>query len=160
MSAGAKGMALEKAAEEGLTDQLFGSDEVEERTIMLKSEKDYLNFAKKVSTSLYKGNAPYHIEKFFKKIAEEMPKHCDSKNIKNVQDYFETLYNQKIKEERKLDKNVKKQKAALKGGAGKAYERNNNQAMIQDVMGNDDEYGDYGDESGFKREQEADYDFM
>jgi len=36
---------------------------------------------------------------------------------------------------------------------------NNNAAMISDVMGNED-YGDYGDEGGFKREEEADYDFM
>ena len=161
MSAAAKGIALEKAAEEGLANQLFGNDGEEEKTILLKAEKDYINFAKKVGASLYKGNAPYHIEKFFKRLAEKMPKHCDSKSIKSVQDYFEVLYNTKIKEERQLDKNVKKQKAALKGGAGKAYERNNNQAMINDVMGNDDEYGDYGDEgAGFKREQEGDYDFM
>ena len=37
---------------------------------------------------------------------------------------------------------------------------NNNTAMINDVMGGDygDEYGDEG--TGFKREEEADYDFM
>lgn len=40
--------------------------------------------------------------------------------------------------------------------------RNNNAAMINDVMGvGDDEYGDYGNETGgFTREEEADYDFM
>jgi len=37
--------------------------------------------------------------------------------------------------------------------------------MVADVMGgpvagNDDDYGDYGDEQGFRREGEADYDFM
>ena len=41
--------------------------------------------------------------------------------------------------------------------------------MISDVMGNDDEkanggagddYGDYGDEQGFTKEQEGAYDFM
>ena len=52
-----------------------------------------------------------------------------------------------------------------KGGGGKGYEFNNNPAMINDVMGaatggDNDEYGDYGDEQGFKRENEADYDFM
>jgi hypothetical protein len=36
---------------------------------------------------------------------------------------------------------------------------NNNNAMINDVMGAD--YGDeYGNEEGFKREEEAEYDFM
>lgn len=50
-------------------------------------------------------------------------------------------------------KNMKKKAAALKGGGGKGYDRNNNTAMINDVMGaEDDEYGDYGDEAGFTRE--------
>ena len=49
----------------------------------------------------------------------------------------------------------------MKGAASKGYDRNNNNAMVSDVMGGDD-YGDYGDEggTGFKREAEADYDFM
>lgn len=119
-----------------------------------------MNFAKRVSDHLYKGNAPYNIEKFFKKLAEEMPKHCDSKHIKSVADVMMTHFNNKVKEERNLDKNVKKQKAALKGAGSKAYDRNNNAAMINDVIGNDEEFGDYGNEAGFKREQEADYDFM
>ena len=39
---------------------------------------------------------------------------------------------------------------------------NNNAAMVNDVMGKTDDYGDYGDEEGaaFTREQEAAYDFM
>ena len=52
----------------------------------------------------------------------------------------------------------------LKGGGAKGqdnYERNNNNAMISDVMGAaEDDYGDYGDEEGFKRENEAAFDFM
>ena len=38
--------------------------------------------------------------------------------------------------------------------------RNNNMAMVADVMGaeDDDDYADAG--QGFKREEEADYDFM
>jgi hypothetical protein len=91
MSEAAKGIALEKAAEEGLANQLFGEEAGPK--ISLSSEKDYLNFAKKVSEALYQGNAPFHIEKFFKKLAEDMPKHCDSKHIKGVTDYMQTLYN-------------------------------------------------------------------
>jgi hypothetical protein len=159
MSKAAKGIALEKQAEEGLADQLFGGDDTTGPTIQLSSEKDYLAFAKRVSDHLYKGNAPYHIEKFFKKLAEKMPEHMDSKNIKSVADNLMTHFNNKVKDERNLDKNVKKQKAALKGAGSKAYERNNNAAMINDVMGNDDDYGEEGG-AGFKREQEADFDFM
>jgi len=55
----------------------------------------------------------------------------------------------------------------LKGGGTKGqdqYERNNNNAMINDVMGKDDDgygdYGDYGEEQGFTKEKEAAYDFM
>jgi len=69
----------------------------------------------------------------------------------------------KEKEERDGKAGKKKKQAALKGGGGKGYEYNNNPAMINDVMGanNDDEYGDYGNEEGvFRREDEADYDFI
>lgn len=53
----------------------------------------------------------------------------------------------------------------MKGGGAKGYDRNNNPAMINDVMGNDygdeyGDYGDYGDEGGFTKEKEAGYDFM
>jgi len=59
----------------------------------------------------------------------------------------------------------KKNTAALKGGGGKGYEVNCNPAMVNDVMGvnQDDEYGDYGAETGgetFKRAEENDYDFI
>jgi hypothetical protein len=41
---------------------------------------------------------------------------------------------------------------------------NNNAGMVSDVMGgpanDDDDYGDYGDEQGFRREGEAEFDFM
>lgn len=92
-----------------------------------------------------------------------MPKHCDSKHIKGVADNMLVHFNTKVKQERNLDKNVKKQKATLKGAGGKGYDRNNNTAMLNDQLGGNvagDEYGDYGDEAGFKREQEADFDFM
>lgn len=48
----------------------------------------------------------------------------------------------------------------MKGGGGKGYDRNNNTAMIADVMGAE-EYGDEFDNQGeFKREEEGEYDFM
>jgi len=47
----------------------------------------------------------------------------------------------------------------LKGGGGKGYEKNNNAAMINDVMG-DTNYDDYGDEAGFTKAEENEYDFM
>lgn len=74
---------------------------------------------------------------------------------------MQTLYNQKIKAERDTDKNIKKKAPAIKGGGGKGYDRNNNAAMINDVMGAEEDE-DYGNETGagFKRVEENDYDFM
>ena len=69
------------------------------------------------------------------------------------------MYNTKLKKEKADDKNVKKKAAQLKGGGGKGYDRNNNNAMINDVMGAE-ENEDYGNETEFKKEQEAEYDFM
>jgi hypothetical protein len=79
---------------------------------------------------------------------------------------MQSIYNLKLQEEKK-NTSVKSSKgkvlATLKGGGTKGqdtYDRNNNNAMISDVMGADD-YGDYGDEgAGFKREGEAEFDFM
>jgi hypothetical protein len=89
-----------------------------------------------------------------------MPEHCDSKQIKNVADNLMLLYNAKLKKERSEDKNIKKKAAVLKG-VGKGYDRNNNAAMINDVMGaaeEDDEV--FGEPAAFKKAEEADYDFM
>jgi hypothetical protein len=78
------------------------------------------------------------------------------------------IYNARIAEDKKRDGNVKKpaskQKPAIK--MGKAIDnnlKNNNAAMIDDLVGSDeDEYGDYDEEvvPGSKREAEGDYDFM
>jgi len=70
------------------------------------------------------------------------------------------MLKQKQKDEREKDKNIKKDKKGLKGGGGKGYDaKGTNQAMINDVMG--DEYDEEDDEKpGFKRAEEAEYDFM
>jgi hypothetical protein len=78
MSAGAKGMILEVAAEKGLTDQLFGGMD-EPAPVNLNSEKDYKNFGTKTATVLYGGSAPYRIENFFRELCKDLPEHCDSK---------------------------------------------------------------------------------
>ena len=72
----------------------------------------------------------------------------------------------KKEKEARDGKNKKKAKASIAAGGAKGGDdqtRNNNTAMINDVMGvGADDYGDYGNETGatFTRESEADYDFM
>lgn len=78
---------------------------------------------------------------------------------------MKSVFNQKQKAEKEErdGKNKKKKKAALQGGGAKGYDRNGGQALVNDVMGgagNDDDYGDYGNETGFQREGEGEYDFM
>lgn len=80
---------------------------------------------------------------------------------------MQSVYNMKLQDEKKSTaaKSSKgKAVATLKGGGNKGqdnYERNNNNAMITDVMGDaDDEYGDYGDEAGFTKATEKEVDFM
>lgn len=65
--------------------------------VQLNSEKDYKEFAKKIAGPLYAGHAPYRIEFFFKELARDLPKHCDSKQIKKIADSMESLYNSKLK---------------------------------------------------------------
>jgi hypothetical protein len=67
------------------------------------------------------------------------------------------LYNEKVKEEKEKEKSGK-------GGAGKAKaqlkagKQHLNQQLVSNLMG-EDEDDEYGDET-YKREQEAEYDFM
>ena len=120
-------------------------------------------YGQNVGKVLYAGSAPYRVENFFKDLCKDLPNHCDSKQIKKIADHLQSLYNTKLAQEKEElnGKNKKKKAPTIKGGGGKGYELNNNAAMISDVMGGDpDDYGDYGDEAGFKREQEAAYDFM
>ena len=75
------------------------------------------------------------------------------------------MYNTKLAEEKKVAQGKKKpQKAQIKGGGAKGYDmanKNNNMAMVADVMGAGDDEDDYADAGvGFKREEENDYDFM
>ena len=163
MSKAAKGMIVEQKAEEMLADQLFGGEAEAGPKLKLNTEKEYKDFGRKTAQILYQGSAPYRIENFYKELSKDIGTHCDSKQIKKIADQLQTLYNDKLKKEKEEEKGKsKKAKASLKGGGAKGYDRNNNPAMLQDVMGADDEYGDeYGDqEGGFKREGEADYDFM
>ena len=159
MSTQAKGIAVEKENEASLADQLFGGDEPGAK-VTLNAEKDYKEFGRKAGEALYEGSAPYHIDKFFKEAAKSLPEHCDAKQIKVIHDFFTLMYNTKLKKEKTDDKNVKKKLAQLKGGGGKGYDRNNNTAMINDVMGAEEDE-DYGNETAnFKKEEEAEFDFM
>lgn len=165
MSGVAKGIALEKAAEVGLAFALgLGGDEEVSAvgTVHLDKDKDYIKFAKKVSEALYSGKSPFNLEKFFRELTRELPKHTKSPQIKSIADNLMMHFNEKVKEERNLDKNVKKKNTAvLRGGGAKGYDNNNNAAMIADVMGGTTgDQDEYGNEAGFKREEEAEFDFM
>ena len=105
-----------------------------------------------------------------------MQTHLDSRQIKKIADHLLSLYNEKLKKEKEMTKGKAKKKSAapaIKGGGAKGYDyaRNNNTAMINDVMGAENhppeygdeygEYGDYGEEGAeFKKEKEANFDFM
>jgi len=167
MSKGAKGMLLEMDAEKGLADQLFGGMDLDAPVgkISLNSEKEYKNFGQKTGQLLYQGSAPYRVENFFRELCKDLPEHCDSKQIQKIVDFMSIMQKQLAKKEKEArdGKNKKKPKASIVGGSGKGADdltRNNNAAMINDVMGIGDDYGDYGDEGGFKREEEGEYDFM
>ena len=168
MSKAAKGMLLEIDAEKGLADQLFGGMDLDAPVgkISLNSEKEYKEFGKKTGQLLYQGSAPYRIENFFRELCKDLPEHLNAQQIQKIVDYLGIMQKEKAKKEKEArdGKNKKKPKASIAGGGGKGGDltRNNNVAMINDVMGYDNnDYGDYGDEAGtFKREEEADYDFM
>lgn len=165
LSKDARGELMARAAEQDITEALFADMNIEAKALM--TEKDYVNFGKKVAGVLYQGQAPYKIPAFFKEALREVQTQLESKRIKEILDNITTLYNEKVKEEKEKDKAGKgKQKKGPQLVAGK---QTVNQQMMQDLMG--DDYGDeeeYGDEdfaagSGSKAKkkvQEAEYDFM
>lgn len=165
-----KGIAMQMAQEGIMTDDLLGGDDDNvvgvQKEVKLNSEDDYKSFGKQTADILYKGSCPYRIDAFCGELFKELPEHCNAKQINEIAKRLQTIYNMKQKDERSKDKNVKKEKPTLKHGGAKgtgSYERNNNAGMINDVMGgndDEDEYGEYGDEQGFKRENEAAFDFM
>ena len=110
---------------------------------------------------LFKGKAPYHLDKFYKSLSADLAPEVSSKEIRVITDFFSMMLKAKQTEERKADKNVKKTKAVLKGGGGKGFDaKGPNQAMLNDVMGGTNEgYGDE-EEKPFKREEEGEFDFM
>jgi len=155
-----------------MTDQLFAADIAQESS-GLKSKANYEQFAKQVSDILYEGQGRYNIPAFYKELFKGLGKdNFSSDDVKKVLDACTVIYNAKVTEEKKRDGGNKKGKQKPKISAGKATAaldnaRNNNPAMVQDLMGDDDDdyYGEaYGEEddvtTGKKRVPEADYDFM
>lgn len=148
---------------------MFGGEVEDKKTfsVKLNSEKEYREFGKTTGNILYQGSAPYRIENFFKEVSKDLSKHNDSKAIKKIADHFLSLFNEKLRKEKEEDGKKGKKKATLKGAA-KGYDRNNNNAMIADVMGAAEkidtggaDYGDYGDEDvPFTKENEKEVDFM
>ena len=162
---GQKGEMLSRAAEEDITDQLF-SPELDVESSGLKSEANYVKFAKQVGDILYEGQTPYNIPAFFNELTKGLATvPISSIDLKKVVDSITIVYNAKVAEEKKRDggnKKQGKQKAKLAAGKATANSRNNNQGMIDDLVGGDDDYGDeygdygdYGDESGAAANQKV-----
>ena len=157
LSAEAKAQQLQIAADMDITESLFADLDVNANSLNL--EKDYVNFGKKVSTTLYEGQAPYRIPVFFKELLRDLSKQIDSKKIKEILDSVTTLYNEKVREEKEKEKGGKgaaggKAKAQLKAG-----KQTINQQLVSNLLGDDDDYGEE-DPAGYARAKEEEYDFM
>jgi len=115
-----------------------------------------VKFAQQVGDVLYEGQTPYNIPAFFTELSRGLSNvELSSVEIKKIVDSFTVMFNARVAEEKKRDgagKKGGKQKPKLAGGKAIDNTRNNNPAMVADLMGDDDEdygneYGDYGDES-------------
>jgi hypothetical protein len=172
-SSGLKAEEASRQAEEDITEQLFAT-EVGIDSAALKTEKDYISFAQKVSSVLYEGRGGYNIPSFFTELLRGIGKSSitTTEDIKKIVDTVTVVYNNKVADDKKKEGTGKK-KAAAKAKpsiaqTGKAsYERNNNPAMVNDLLGDDEDlgadgYGDeYGEETEYKgKVPENAYDFM
>lgn len=73
----------------------------------MNTEKEYVNFGKKISEVLYQGKAPYRIPAFFKEVIRDLGKNSESQKIKEILDSLTTCYNEKVKEEKEKEKTGK-----------------------------------------------------
>jgi hypothetical protein len=155
-----------REAEADITEQLFAT-EINTDSQSLKTEKDYINFAKRVSGVLYEGSAPYHLPSFMSEMIRGIGKtKTSAMDLKKIVDTVTVVYNTKVEEEKKALGGGKKKKTAKPmiaagKGTGETYSRNNNPSMVNDLMGDEEqEYGDYGEEAFTGKEPETAYDFM
>jgi len=125
----------------------------------LRTEKDYINFAKQVSKVLYDGHAGYNIPAFMNEVLRGVGKNPSTtgEDMKKVVDTVTVVYNSKVAEEKKKDTGkAKKAKANAKPMIAQSkslatYERNNNPGMVNDLTGDDNGYGaEYGEEGEVK----------
>ncbi len=88
----------------------------------------------------------------------DLSKQIESKKIKEILDSVTAIYNEKVKEEKEKEKSGKggtKAKAQLKSG-----KQHINQQLVNNLMGDEDEYGDEDEGVGYQRAQEEEFDFM
>lgn len=137
----------------------------------LRSEQNYVKFAQQVGDVLYEGQTPYNIPAFFNELARGLSStSLSSIDLKKVVDSVTVAYNSRVAEEKKRDggnKKKGKEKPKIAGGKAADNSRNNNPAMVADLMGDEDdygdeygEYGDYGDEATKIDRPENNLDFM
>ena len=112
----------------------------------LTSKENYVAFAKQVGDILYEGQAPYHVPAFFAELTRGLNKSATAEDVKKIVDSVTLIYNQKLAEKKGAGNkpNAKKAKAKLAAGKGTDNSRNNNPAMIADLMG--DDYGSEEDQ--------------
>ena len=97
-----KGEALSKQAEADIVDDLFAAD-IGTESSGLRTEKNYVEFAKQVSEILFKGQTPYNIPAFFKELMRDLSKdQLTSDEVKKILDACSVCYNSKVAEEKKL----------------------------------------------------------
>ena len=123
----------------------------------MRSEQNYVKFAQQVGDILYEGQSPYNIPAFFSELAKGLPSsQIGSIDLKKIVDSVTVAYNAKVAEEKKAQGGKGKggkQKPKIAAGKNIDNSRNNNPAMVADLMGDEDDYGDeYGDDYDYGNE--------
>ena len=146
MSKGQKQEVIATNAEQALVDELF-APEIAMDAGGLTSKENYVAFAKQVGDILYEGQAPYHVPSFYQELVRGLSKN-EPEDIKKVVDAVTLIYNKKLQEKKGGGKKGDNKKGKAKLASGKATDnsRNNNPAMIADLMG--DDYGDEDETAG------------
>ena len=127
-------------------------------TSFKKLEKwtDFIKFADEVAARLDVENNQKNSVAFFAQLFDGVKEEFKSQQLKEIMSSLELVYNKRLEEERKQDKNSKKKGAQTKINS-KAVANQQLLKQTEELL----EQEDYGDEGGeaFHRE-EIEYDFM
>lgn len=160
-------------AEKGQIDDLMAPEPEESKEkssnsavnkkITLVKKKDFTKFGEQTAETLLKSSKSNFYHSFFESAIKKSYEGKKAKDLNDLIKALNLLKDSKEKAEKGGVQGKKVKKAKLAGGGGKGPDNTN--AMMDDMLNEEDDYGDYGDEGeggegNYKEDERITHDFM